>query len=173
MRLSTSNLSETIPKVQERFLEAFPKNAFEYFFLDDYFNKQYQSDLQFGEIFGSFTVMAIVVACLGLFGLGVFNVTQRTKEVGIRKVLGASVSGILVLFSHDSVRLLLISYLIAVPLIYLGVREWLSNFAFHIGMDWQIFLLPPAFLLTISILTIALVSLRAAVRSPVVSLRHE
>lgn len=173
LRLSTHNISETIPKVQDLFLEAFPENAFEYFFLDDYFNRQYQSDLQFGNIFGSFTVMAIVIACLGLFGLGVFSVTQRTKEVGIRKVLGASVSAILVLFSRDSVRLLLISYFISVPLIYMAVREWLNNFAFHIGMDWQIFLLPPVFLLTISIATIALISLRVAVMSPVVSLRHE
>lgn len=173
MRLGTTNISATIPQVQDLYLESFPGNAFEYFFLDDYFNKQYQSDQQFGQIFGSFTVMAIVVACLGLFGLGIFNVTQRTKEVGIRKVLGASVSAILVLFSRESVRLLLISYLICVPLIYFAVREWLNNFAFHIGMDWQIFLLPPLFLMTISVVTIALISLRAAVRSPVVSLRHE
>lgn len=173
LRLSTHNISETIPKVQDLFLEAFPANAFEYFFLDDYFNRQYRSDLQFGRIFGSFTVMAIVIACLGLFGLGIFSVTQRTKEVGIRKVLGASVSAILVLFSRDSVRLLLVSYFISVPLIFMAVREWLNNFAFHIGMDWQIFLLPPIFLLTISIATIALISLRAAMTSPVVSLRHE
>ena len=173
LRLSTHNISETIPKVQDLFLEAFPQNAFEYFFLDDYFNRQYQSDLRFGRIFGSFTVMAIVIACLGLFGLGVFTVTQRTKEVGIRKVLGASASAILVLFSKDSVRLLLVSYVISVPLIYLAARQWLDNFAFRIGMDWQIFLLPPIFLLSISVATIVLISLRAALMSPVVSLRHE
>jgi putative ABC transport system permease protein len=173
LRMSTDNISATIPKVQDLFLKAFPENAFEYFFLDDYFNKQYRSDLQFGRIFGSFTVMAIVIACLGLFGLGVFSVTQRTKEVGIRKVLGASVSGILVLFSRDSVRLLLVSYVISVPFIYLAVSEWLNNFAFHIGMEWQIFLLPPLFLMTISITTIALISLRAAMASPVVALRQE
>lgn len=173
LRMSTSNISQTIPEVQDLFLKAFPGNAFEYFFLDDYFNRQYQSDLQFGRIFGSFTIMAIVIACLGLFGLGVFTVTQRTKEVGIRKVLGASASAILVLFSKDSVRLLLLSYLIAVPLIYLAVGQWLENFAFRIGMDWQIFLLPPVFLLTICIATIVLISLRTAMMSPVVSLRHE
>ena len=173
VRLNTPNLSGTIRKVEDVYLEAFPDNAFEYFFLDDYFNKQYQSDLHFGRIFGSFTIMAIVIACLGLFGLGVFSVTQRTKEVGIRKVLGASVSAILVLFSKDSVRLLLVSYVISIPLIYLAVSKWLTNFAFHIGMDWQIFLLPPVFLLTITIVTIVLISLRAAVMSPVVSLRHE
>ena len=173
LRLSTSNISETVPKVQDLFIEAFPENAFEYFFLDDYFNRQYQTDLQFGKIFGSFTVMAIVIACLGLFGLGVFTVTQRTKEVGIRKVLGASASAILVLFSKDSVRLLLVSYVISVPLIYMAARQWLDNFAFRIGMDWQIFLLPPVFLLIISITTIVLISLRAALMSPVVSLRQE
>jgi putative ABC transport system permease protein len=173
VRLSMRNISEAIPKVHDLFLKVFPENAFEYFFLDDYFNRQYRSDLQFGRIFGSFTVMAIVIACLGLFGLSVFSVTQRTKEVGIRKVLGASVSTILVLFSHDSVRLLLASYLISLPLVYLAAREWLSNFAFHIDIGWQIFLLPPLVLLTISIATIALISLRAAMTNPVVSLRHE
>jgi putative ABC transport system permease protein len=173
IRLSTQDLAATVPKVQDIFLESFPDNAFEYFFLDDYFNRQYQTDLQFGRIFGSFTIAAIVIACLGLFGLGVFSVAQRTREIGIRKVLGASASAILVLFSKDSVQLLLISYGIAVPLIYLAVRQWLRNFAFHIGMDWQIFLLPPVFLLSISIVTIILVSLRAALMNPVVSLRHE
>jgi putative ABC transport system permease protein len=171
--MNTATLSETIPEVKDIFQQAFPDNAFEYFFLDDYFNRQYQGDLQFGKIFGSFTIMAIIIACLGLFGLGVFSVTQRTREVGIRKVLGASVSAILVLFSKDSVRLLLLSYVISVPLIYLAVHEWLKSFAFHIGMDWQIFVLPPVFLLTISLTTIVFISLRSALRSPVVSLRHE
>jgi putative ABC transport system permease protein len=173
LRLETRNLEETIGAVKRVYSEAFPANAFEYFFLDDHFNKQYENDRQFGTIFGVFTVMAIVIACLGLFGLGVFTVTQRTKEIGIRKVLGASSSAILLLFSKDSVRLLIISYVIAVPLIYLAVDNWLKNFAFHIGMEWQMFLLPPLFLLIISVATITIVCLRAALMSPAVSLRYE
>jgi putative ABC transport system permease protein len=173
LRLNSGQMSKTVANVQEVFQKAFPDNAFEYFFLDDHFNKLYQSDLQFGNLFGSFTTMAIVIACLGLFGLGIFSVTQRTKEVGIRKVLGASASAILILFSRDSVRLLLVSYILAVPLIYFAADRWLRTFAFHIGMDWQIFLLPPLFLLAISITTIVLISLRAALMSPVTSLRHE
>lgn len=173
LRLSSSNLAEAIPQVQSVYSEAFPDNAFEYFFLDDYFNRQYKSDVQFASIFGSFTIMAIVIACLGLFGLGIFNITQRTKEMGIRKVLGASVAAILLLFSKDSVRLLIASYLVSIPLVYIAAQQWLNTFAFHIGMDWQIFLLPPVFLVSISVLTTTLVSLRAALISPVVSLRHE
>lgn len=173
LRLNTHDLAQTIAAVKKVYLASFPSNAFEYFFLDDHFNKQYQSDLQFGAIFGVFTMLAIVIACLGLFGLGVFTVTQRTKEVGIRKVLGASASAILVLFSKDSVRLLIISYIISVPLIYLAIDSWLKNFAFHIGMEWQMFLLPPLFLLAISVLTIVFIALRAALMSPAISLRHE
>lgn len=173
VRLTPQNVEETLATVKDLYSEAFPANAFEYFFLDDHFNRQYQSDRQFGAIFGGFTFMAIIIACLGLFGLGVFSVTQRTREIGIRKVLGASVSSILILFSGDSVRLLVVSYFIAVPLIYLAVDNWLNNFAFHIGMDWQIFLLPPVFLLAISIVTIVAICLRAAMMNPVVSLKHE
>jgi len=173
VRLNTTELGQTISAIKELYVNAFPANAFEYFFLDDHFNNQYKSDLQFGIIFGIFTVLAIVIACLGLFGLGVFAVTQRTKEIGIRKVLGASASAILVLFSKDSVLLVIISYVISLPLIYLGIQNWLKNFAFHIGMEWQMFVLPPLFLLAISVATIFFISLRAALMSPVISLRHE
>lgn len=173
IRLTTAELGQTIGTIKDLYARAFPANAFEYFFLDDHFDNQYKSDLQFGTIFGIFTVLAIVIACLGLFGLGVFAVTQRRKEIGIRKVLGASASGILVLFSKDSIILVIISYVIALPFIYLAIQNWLKNFAFHIGMEWQMFLLPPLFLLAISVATIIFISLRAALMSPVISLRHE
>jgi putative ABC transport system permease protein len=173
IHLNTHDLTNTLTSIREAYTGNFPHNAFDYFFLDDHFNRQYQSDRRFGTIFGIFTALAIIIACLGLFGLSIFAVTQRTKEVGIRKVLGASVPAILAIFSRDSIKLVLISYAIAAPLIYLAVRSWLSGFAFHIGMQWEIFLLPPLLLLAISLGTIVVVCLRAALANPTRALRHE
>jgi len=173
VKARTENLGQTLPALKKIYADAFPHNAFEYFFLDEFFDKQYQGDVQFGTIFGTFTVLAIVIACLGLFGLSVFAVTQRTKEVGIRKVLGASVSAILVLFSSDSVKLLMVSYVVAVPIIYFGGSNWLANFAFHIPIGWQVFVIPPLFLLLISAGTISFVCMKAAIANPTDSLRHE
>jgi putative ABC transport system permease protein len=173
IRLTTRDLSHTLSAIREAYATSFPYNAFDYFFLDDHFNRQYQNDRRFGTIFGVFTALAIIIACLGLFGLSVFAVMQRTKEIGIRKVLGASVPSILAIFSKDSIKLVTISYAIAVPLIYFAVQNWLSGFAFHIDMGWEIFLLPPLLLLTISISTIVFVCLRAALSNPTRALRHE
>jgi putative ABC transport system permease protein len=173
IRLTTRDLGHTLSAVREAYAASFPYNAFDYFFLDDHFNRQYQNDRRFGTIFGVFTALAILIACLGLLGLSVFAVMQRTKEIGIRKVLGASVPSILTIFSKDSVKLVMISYAIAVPLIYFAARYWLSGFAFHIGMGWEIFLLPPVLLLVISIGTIVFVCLRAALSNPTRALRHE
>ena len=173
VRIKPAGLTQNINAIKDIYTAAFPGNAFEYFFLDDHFNNQYKSDQQFGTIFGIFTALAIVIGCLGLFGLGVFAVTQRTKEIGIRKVLGASASSILILFSKDSALLVIISYIISIPLIYLGTQNWLNNFAFHIGLGWQMFVLPPLLLLAISVASIIFVSLRAALMNPVISLRHE
>jgi putative ABC transport system permease protein len=173
MRLNTNELGQTITKVRDLYSDSFPGNGFEYFFLDDHFNNQYKNDQQFATIFGILTVLAIMIACLGLLGLSVFTVTQRSKEIGIRKVLGASISSILVLFSSDSAKLLGVSWIISIPLIYFAVDHWLKNFAFHIGIGWPMFLAPPLVLLAISVVTIMIICLRAAILSPVVSLRHE
>jgi putative ABC transport system permease protein len=173
IRLSTASYQQVIEDIRKLYSNAFPDNAFQYSFVDDRINNQYQNELQFQKIFGVFTLLAIIIACLGLLGLGVFAVTQRTKEVGIRKVLGASAVRILYLFTRDSIRLVLVSYLIAVPLVYWAMREWLSTFAFHIGIEWQVFLIPPMLLVTVSMVTIVVVSLRAALLNPAVALRHE
>lgn len=173
VRVNTRDLQSTISKVKDLYAESFPGNAFEYFFLNEHFDKQYKNDQQFGTIFTVFTVLAIIISSLGLLGLGIFAVTQRTKEIGIRKTLGASVSGILILFSGDSIRILIISYVISIPAIYFAVDSWLNNFAFHISMGWQMFLAPPLFLLIISVATIASITIRAALLSPAHTLRHE
>lgn len=167
------NVSETIDQIGKLYYDAFPTSAYEYFFLDDHFNTQYRNDVQFAKIFGVFTILAIIISSLGLLGLGIFSVTQRVKEIGIRRVLGSSVFGILLLFSKESFWLLIIAYALALPVIILGVGNWLDNFAFHIGYEWQMFILPPMLLLLISLVTIVFVTLKSAATSPAVSLKSE
>jgi putative ABC transport system permease protein len=173
LHISTNDLPATINKIKSNYAAAFPGNPFEYFFLDDYFNQQYATEHQFQKVFSVLTTLAILISCLGLVGLGIFSVSQRIKEIGIRKVLGAPVYSILALFSGDSVKLVIVSYGLALPLIWLGVRWWLQTFAFHIGMEWMIFLAPPILLLLISIAVIITITLRTALANPVGSLRSE
>jgi putative ABC transport system permease protein len=171
--MGLSQVSETINQIGKLYAASFPTSAYEYFFLDDHFNNQYKNDVKFTKIFGVFTVLAIIISSLGLLGLGIFSVTQRIKEIGIRRVLGSSVFGILLLFSKDSFWLLIIAYLIALPVIILGIDNWLDNFAFHVAYEWQMFILPPMLLLLISIVTIVFVTMRSAATSPAVSLKAE
>lgn len=167
------DLPSQLSQLKRVYASAFPDVPFSSFFLDQYFNLQYREDQRFGKIFNVFTGLAIVVTCLGLLGLSVFSVTQRTKEVGIRKVLGASSATVLALFSRDFIRLLLISYVIAAPVIYWAGGQWLANFAFHIRLQWQIFVLPPLVLTIITMIMIIAVSVRAAIEAPVKALRQE
>ncbi|MBL0741415.1 ABC transporter permease [Chryseolinea lacunae] len=173
LRVSTKDLPATIAKIKANYATAFPGNAFEYFFLDDYFNQQYTTEHQFQQVFSVLTALAILISCLGLLGLGIFSVSQRIKEIGIRKVLGAPVISILALFSRDSVKIVLLAYGLALPVIWLGADWWLQTFAFHIGMEWIIFVAPPVLLLLISIGVIVSIALKTALANPVGSLRSE
>ena len=168
-----SEASAMISQVGKLFSDAFPNSAYEYFFLDDHFNNQYKNDVQFASIFGVFTILAIIISSMGLLGLGIFSTSQRIKEIGIRRVLGSSIGEILFLFSKDSVWLLVIAYGISLPLIILGIGKWLENFAFHLGYEWQMFVLPPMMLLVISIVTIVFVTVKSAATSPAVLLKAE
>jgi len=167
------DINAAIDRMESLYATAFPGHPFSHFFLDQHFDSQYRDDRQFARIFNVFTLLAIIVTCMGLLGLSVFSVTQRTKEVGIRKALGASSFEILFLFSRDFLRVLLISYFIAVPVIYWGGENWLQNFTFRIPLQWQIFTVPPLLLIAITLLTIIVVSMRTALESPVRALRQE
>jgi putative ABC transport system permease protein len=173
VRFNSNNLGRELAYTEDRYKEVFSGNAFEYFFLDEFFNRQYISDKRFSRIFTLFTVLAIFVACLGLYGLSRFFIKLRTKEIGVRKVLGASVYSILVLFSKEFILLVVIASAIATPVVYFAANRWLANFAFHIHLNWVIFLVPPLVLLIISIVTVSLQSLKTAVRNPVAALRSE
>jgi putative ABC transport system permease protein len=173
VRLKTTDINHSLASFEKTYKDLFAGNAFEYFFLDDYFNRQYQADTRFGNIFSLFTGLAIFVACLGLLGLSSFVIKTRTKEIGVRKVLGASVASLLLLFSRDFIKLVALASLISLPIIYFAASRWLSNYAFHAGLSWWIFALPPLLLLLISLTTICLQSLKTALSSPTKNLRTE
>lgn len=169
-----------VPDPQEfvRFAESrwkahFPESPMSTFFLDDFYEAQYLADLRFGYAFGLFTLLAILVACLGLFGLSSFSVSRRTKEIGVRKVLGASVAQILMLLSKEYVRLVLAASALALPAAYYFLDRWLDNYAYGISLSWWFFLLPVILALAIAALTVSWQAVRAAVRNPVESLRYE
>jgi putative ABC transport system permease protein len=173
INMQTKDLHKNLAYIENLYHKIFPGNAFESFFLDEYFNQQYKADQQFGKIFGLFTIFAIIIACLGLTGLSTFAIKVRTKEIGIRKVLGASVPGIVYLFFKDFIKLVCLAAIISIPLIYLAANKWLNNFAFHIQLNWFIFLMAPLLLMIIAFITVSLQSCRAALTNPVNSLRND
>lgn len=144
-----------------------------YAFADEQFDLQYRNDERFGTLFGLFAALAIFIACLGLFGLAAFTAQKRTKEIGVRKVLGASVGGLVALLSKDFLGLVLAAFVIAAPEAYYVMNRWLEDFAYHIDMSWPIFLLAGLTALGIALLTVSYQSIKAALANPVKSLRYE
>jgi putative ABC transport system permease protein len=173
MKIKAKDASTVINLAKKQWSVFFPGNSFEYFFLDEHFAKQYQADQRFGKVFGLFTLLAILVACLGLFGLASYTTLQRRKEIGIRKVLGASVSGILSILYKEFVVLLVISFLIAAPLAMISASKWLEGYAFRMDMQWYFLVIPFLVICAIALLTVSFQSIRAAVANPVKSLRTE
>jgi len=173
IKTSAAQAGQTIAQAKASWNKFFPGNAFEYFFLDDHFDQQYKADQKFGQVFTLFTSLAILVACLGLFGLASFTTVQRTKEIGIRKVLGASVMQILKLLYREFAVLLIIAFVIAVPIAWYVVSNWLQGYAFRIDMHWSYFIIPFATILIIALLTVSFQSVKAAIANPVKSLRTE
>lgn len=173
IKTDAAQSTKTINIVKAEWDKFFPGNTFEYFFLDDHFNDQYKADRRFGQVFGLFTGLAILVACMGLFGLASFTTLQRTKEIGIRKVLGASVYSILTLLYRDFALLLFVAFIIASPLAWLTTSNWLQGYAFRIGIHWIYFILPFLLIVAIALITVSYQSIKAAIANPVKSLRTE
>ena len=171
--LNSRNLRSTLTNIENVFLHIFPENAFEYFFLDDQFNRQYQGEERTWKIFILASGLAILIACMGLFGLSSFMTIQRTKEVAIRKVMGATVSNITVLLSKDFVLLVLISFSLATPVSWYLINEWLSSFAYRIDIPWWAFILSGALTVVIAFLTVSFQSVKAAFKNPVKSINVE
>jgi putative ABC transport system permease protein len=171
--LNITNSGDVVPYIRDHYEKLFPGNMFEYFFLDDYFNRQYAFDQQFGKVFGLFSTLAVFVASLGLSGMSTFIITQRTKEIAIRRVLGARLAGMVYLFSRDSLLLIVVANFITLPLVYIGAQRWLNNFAFHVNVEWILFLSPTAVLVIISLATIGFQTIATASATLMKSLRAE
>jgi putative ABC transport system permease protein len=166
-------VKESMARFENDWKELFPGNPFNYFFLDDHYNKQYQADQQFGKVFGMFSALAIFIACLGLFGLSSLTAIQRTKEIGIRKVLGASVTSILTLVSRDYLLLIGVAILFATPLSWWIMNNWLQEFASRIPLAWWIFALPAMMVILVALVTVSFHTLKAAQTNPVKALQYE
>jgi putative ABC transport system permease protein len=163
----------TIEKIKEKWEQFFPGNPFDYFFLSDHYDKQYRAEIQFRTIFELFAILAVVIACLGLFGLSWFIIIQRTKEIGIRKVNGASVAEILLLISSDFFKLILIGIIIAAPVAYLFSINWLEKYPYKVGFSWWLFILSGFVIFVISALTISYNTMVIAHTNPAKSLKYE
>jgi len=167
------NTSQVVMAAQAAWKKYDPNEPFEYTFLDDQFQKNYEADNRLAGIVGYFTIIAILISCLGLFGLAAFSAEQRTKEIGVRKVLGASVTTIASLLSVDFLKLILISVVIASPIAWWVMNKWLQGFAYRQPLDWTIFVYTTLIAVFIGIFTIGFQSIRAALANPVKSLRSE
>jgi putative ABC transport system permease protein len=171
--VSATHLPATLAAIEKKWKTLIPNRPFSYFFLDEFFDKQYRNEVRFGKLFLNFAILAIFISCLGLLGLASYSTIQRTKEIGIRKVLGASVSNIVNLLSKDFLRLVAISALIAFPVAWFSMHKWLQDFAYRIGVSWWVFVAAAILAALIAILTISFQAIRAAVANPVKSLRTE
>jgi putative ABC transport system permease protein len=173
LRIAPENIAKTIVSVQRTWEKILPNIPFSYQFLDEDFARMYRSEERTGTLLKIFTAMAILVACLGLFGLASFAAEQRTKEIGIRKVLGASVPGIVALMCREFLVLIGLANLIAWPIAYFAVNDWLNNFAYHTSVPALLFLGALIISLAIGLLTVIYKAIRAASANPVVALKHE
>jgi len=173
LRLSSNDIPATMAFIHEKWQAFDAGHPLEYFFLDENFDQLYRADQRLGRIFGYFSALAIFIAGMGLFGLASFTTAQRTKEIGIRKVLGATVSGVVALLSKDFVKLVLLANLIAWPVAWYAMNKWLQDFAYRIEIGWWIFALAGGLALVIALLTVCTQAIKAALANPVEALRYE
>lgn len=173
IKINSTDVASTIEIVNNVWKTHFPDEPFNYFFLDESFNKQYKADVLFGKVFGLFAFLAIFIACSGLLGLSSYNVIQRTKEIGIRKVLGASTKTLVLLLSKDFIKLILISLLISLPVGWYVMHQWLQDYAYRISISWWVFFIAGISAVFIALCTISFQAIKAALANPVKSLRTE
>ena len=173
VNLNTEAVMTTVAKVDEIWGEFETSRAMDFSFLQDQLNRVYQFETMLGKVVTAFTGLAILIACLGLFGMALYMAEQRTKEIGIRKVLGASIQNIIYSFSFDFVKLMLVANLIAWPIAYFTIREWLNDFAYRIDLGIEVFIIAGFSALGMTLLTVSYQLIKAAFSNPVETLRYE
>ena len=173
LKINTADIPSLLSTIETQWKSLAPDLPFEYSFMDTDFDNVYKGERQTGKLVTIFATLSIFISCLGLFGLATYVAEQRTKEVGIRKVLGASVTGITALLSKDFIKLVLLAIAVATPLAYYFIRQWLQGFAYRIELSWWVFIVSGAIALTIALLTVSFQAIKAAMMNPVKSLRSE
>ncbi|MBC3788578.1 ABC transporter permease [Spirosoma utsteinense] len=173
VHINTAEVGSVLPFLEQKWKAVRPDEPFEYSFLDEDFQRNYQSDTRTSRIVTYFTIISILISCLGLFGLAAFAAQQRTKEIGVRKVLGASVTSIVTLLSQDFLKLVVVAMFIASPLAWYAMNRWLQGFAYRVDIEWWVFALAGMLAVGIALLTVSFQSIRAALMNPVKSLRSE
>ena len=172
-KVQTSDIQSLVKQVETKWKTMAPSIPFSYRFLDDSFENMYRAEQRVGKIALAFAVLTILVACLGLFGLATYMAEQRTKEIGVRKVLGATVSNIVNMLSKDFLKLVIISAVFAVPLGWWLMNRWLEDFAFRVDIGWSVFLIAIAVAVIIALVTVSFQAIKAAIANPIKSLRTE
>jgi putative ABC transport system permease protein len=173
IRFQTANISSLMSQIENKWKSMVPNQPVSYSFMDEDFNNIYLSEQRIGRIAVSFSVLAILIACLGLFGLVTYAAEQRTKEIGIRKVLGASVTNIMQMLSKYFMKLVIIAMVIAFPLAWYFMNKWLQDFAYRINISWWIFIIAGVLAVAIALITVSFQAIKAALANPVKSLRTE
>lgn len=173
VKTDVRDLPAKLATLEALYKRSFPGNPFEYFFADEAYDRQFRAERQLGQVFVAASLVAILIACLGIFGLAAFAAQQRTKEIGVRKVLGASVGSIVALLSKDFLTLVAVAVVIACPLAWYLMNGWLEDFAYKISIEWWMFVLAGLLAAGIALLTVSFQSVKAAVANPVTSLRTE
>ncbi len=173
IKLKAGDFSNTITNIEKKWSKVAPGQPFNYYFMDESFNSTYQAEQRLGSIFVVFTILSIIIACLGLFGLAAFNAEKRTKEIGVRKVMGASVSQISYRLTIDFLKLVGVAILVSLPLGWYAMNKWLEDFSYRIEIGWSVFVLAAFLAVVISVLTVSYQSIKAAIVNPIKSLRTE
>jgi putative ABC transport system permease protein len=170
---NSNNYSSLLDKMKTIWNRDLPGIPFEYLFMDEVVQKQYEAEVTLGNIINSFTLMAILISCLGLFGLASFSAEQRSKEIGIRKVLGASISGIVRLLSKDFLKLVIVSFIIAAPIAWWTMHTWLQGFSYRVPISWWMFAIAGFIAVFIAMITVSSQAIKAAIVNPTKSLKTE
>ena len=173
VKIESSNIAQTLVSIEDSWKTIMPSDSFEYYFLDELFDQQYEAEEDFGNLFLSFALLAIFISCLGLLGLAAYSTIQRKKEIGIRKIIGASVGSIINLLSKEFVKLVGIAFLISAPLAWYAMHNWLEDFAYKISIEWWMFVVAGLVAIIIAIVTVSFQAINAAIANPIKSIKTE